>query len=207
MTTDCGSIQLHKYILVGVSPLTTSQFFLEPFESSPYVCPGQTHGLMVGPYVPGYQYEVQVTNGTYTVAGANQFWIHFNNYTPSPPFYDASVSVRVHNGCFWSSWKSVNLYTEPSCAGGGCELCFLTYPNPTDGELTVAWNPEAEPHDTLQAEPFDLVLYDSQGTEVFSQSKQKGTIRINTRHLPNGFYYLHIRYREGLIRRQIRVER
>lgn len=206
ITTDCGDVEVQKTFVTATGPIPTSAISLEPFESSPYVCPNQTFGFYPGPNQPWYQYEVQVTNGHYTEVSHGYFWIHFNNYTPSPPFFDASVSVRIHNGCFWSDWKSVSMYTEPSCAGGGCELCFLTFPNPVDDELQVQWNPLVKRMEGDDSS-FDVQLYDQRGELVFSKSGIKEKISMDTHRLKSGFYYLHIRYKEGLIRRQIRVER
>ncbi|EPA00292.1 Lysyl endopeptidase [Indibacter alkaliphilus LW1] len=209
ISTDCGDVEVQKTFVTATGPIPTSAISLEPFESSPYVCPNQTFGFHPGPNEPWYQYEVQVVNGHYTEVNHGYFWIHFNNYIPSPPYplvYDAGVSVRIHNGCSWSDWKPVSMYTEPSCAGGGCELCFLTFPNPADEELQVHWNPQVKR--TAGDDPgFDVQFYDQRGKILFSQSGISEKISLETRKFKNGFYYLHIRYKEGLIRRQIRVER
>ncbi|MBW3470163.1 T9SS C-terminal target domain-containing protein [Arthrospiribacter ruber] len=210
ITTDCGDVEVHKTFVTATGPIPTSAISLEPFESSPYVCPDQTFGFHPGPNEPWYQYEVQVVNGHYTEVSHGYFWIHFNNYIPSPPYppvYDAGVSVRIHNGCSWSDWKPVSMYTEPSCpGGGGCELCFLTFPNPADEELQIQWNPQVKR--TAGDDPgFDVQFYDQRGKILFSQSGISEKISLDTRKFKNGFYYLHIRYKDALIRRQIRVER
>ena len=97
--------------------------------------------------------------------------------------------------------------TEPSCpGGGGCELCFLTFPNPADEELQIQWNPQVKR--TAGDDPgFDVQIYDQRVKILFSQSGISEKLSLDTRKFKNGFYYLHIRYKEGLIRRQIRVER
>ncbi|WP_114752755.1 M43 family zinc metalloprotease [Pleomorphovibrio marinus] len=210
ITTECGDVEVQKAFVTATGPIPTSAISLEPFESSPYVCPDQTFGFHPDPNEPWYQYEVQVVNGHYTKVSHGYFWIHFNNYIPSPPYppvYDAGVSARIHNGCSWSDWKPVSMYTEPSCpGGGGCELCFLTFPNPADEELQVQWNPQVKR--TAGDDPgFDVQFYDQRGKILFSQSGISEKISLDTRKFKNGFYYLHIRYKEGLIRRQIRVER
>ena len=100
------------------------------------------------------------------------------------------------------------LYVVPDVDGGSCNPCPRIYPNPASDELFVEWRFEEEALRALyETDEYEVALYDIQGARLFSGKSTSVMFRMDLSKLRNGFYYIHILHKEGLIRKQIRVER
>lgn len=197
ITTACGNTQISKSILVnGNGP----QIYEVPFT----LCPQQPYFVFGSPSVDGY-YHWDVAGGT-IISGQGTDWLQFTPDPLVPPGTPNTLglTLTVHGSCGNPLVKGISIPVNP-CDGGGTG--WLVYPNPASEEVTVEWTPQEEWQGKAVFVPYELELYDSRGGLVRSLHVQKEKTTLDIRNLKKGFYYLHIRYKEGLIRRQIRVER
>jgi lysyl endopeptidase len=117
---------------------------------------------------------------------------------------DGYVQAIGSNAC--GSGGASLLYVTPDT--GPCNPCpLLIYPNPASDELTFEWEISEDEHNQVKVEEYELSIFDSNGALLFSLSTEKPKVKINVLHLKVGFYYLHITNKNGLIRKQLRVER
>src|SRR5687767_7088392 len=102
ITPSCGDpITIRDDVWVG--EVTVSDIDIWPMTGYPYVCPNTTHSAYLAPAWPGFTYEIDVFNGTYSQPVPSMphfFYVHMNNYTPSQ-YADASISGRINSGCGW----------------------------------------------------------------------------------------------------------
>ncbi|SMD45862.1 Por secretion system C-terminal sorting domain-containing protein [Aquiflexum balticum DSM 16537] len=82
---------------------------------------------------------------------------------------------------------------------------FTLYPNPTSDILHISMDLETRGRGGDQ--DFEVSLYDGQGRELIPAKLAHQQTSLDLSRIPKGFYYVHIRYRDALLRRQIRVER
>ncbi|UJP66326.1 T9SS type A sorting domain-containing protein [Mongoliitalea daihaiensis] len=207
-----------KQIYVG--PIQTENIFNSAFTASaggyPYVCPNGVYVTHISPFNSTYQYEVLVTNGYSTHYGTNPntFVINVSNYTPSQ-FVDASVSIRVNNGCGWSEWETTNLYSDQfACPpGSGCnpengDLCLLLYPNPSSEEVSISLL-GVEQHEKKTGKEViegQLFLYDKNGVLRRSETISKKRT-MNIQDLPSGIYVMHYRNGKYVTKTQLKIEK
>lgn len=96
------------------------------------------------------------------------------------------------------------LYVTPS---GSCDPCPRMYPNPVSNELSLEWMDTEGFVLSEDIESYQVSLYSAVGGIILTETTNNPTIKIDLSQLKNGFYYLHIKNKDGLIRKQIRVER
>ncbi|SMD45869.1 Por secretion system C-terminal sorting domain-containing protein [Aquiflexum balticum DSM 16537] len=82
---------------------------------------------------------------------------------------------------------------------------FTLYPNPTSDILHISMDLETRGRDVDL--DFEVSLFDGQGRELIPAKQAHQEASLDLSRIPKGFYYVHIRYRDALLRRQIRVER
>jgi hypothetical protein len=73
---------------------------------------------------------------------------------------------------------------------------YAVYPNPAAAEMTV---------EESQQTSFQATLYDAQGQPRRQQNAPQGRLRLDTRSLPAGLYYLQLRRGNQVERRQIQI--
>lgn len=89
---------------------------------------------------------------------------------------------------------------------------YNIYPNPTDDELTVSYE-STEPgiaetqHNTKSKKEYKVELINNKGEKMRTgQSKDSKTLTLDTKTIPNGFYFLHIIEGNNVIKKQIIIE-
>ena len=82
----------------------------------------------------------------------------------------------------------------------------MIYPNPASDIITISLK-DIIGNELNKNTQFEVSLYDQQGQRIIDNIKVEQEIILNTTHLKNSFYYVHIWFKEGLIRRQVRIER
>ncbi len=198
----CGTKQYEKSFQVGIisSAETT-------VTGSAAVCPGNQYTYYAnvpGGHKPGYAYQwTYPSNWSVQTQSANFITL----YVPSNPVY-GTVRFRVNNGCGYSEYSGITVFPGYSCSSGMYDV--NVYPNPVSDELNLVMLGESG--NEIQKEnstdqDFEISLYDVKGHQVSSFKTKETKITIDVSKIKNGFYYLHILYKEGLIRRQIRIER
>ena len=125
---------------------------------------------------------------------------------------DSSITVSIKTG---QAFGDIFVTARNSCGGSQQpsqirvnriqSFSYSVYPNPADTELTI----EAERVDTTSKElqPFDVILFDESGNELFTQRMEDDKTKIPVSKFKNGFYYLHIHSEEGITKKKIRIQR
>ena len=118
---------------------------------------------------------------------------------------------------FELSWVSP-LGPKPSvpCTSGGgggvpesVELpLMIIYPNPATDHINVSVS------DNVMAgikengnQKYEVILYDSSQQIMYRKKSDDSQITIDTRHLSNGFYYLHFKYKNEIIKEQVIISK
>ncbi|MCH7415329.1 T9SS type A sorting domain-containing protein [Belliella sp. R4-6] len=123
---------------------------------------------------------------------------------------------------FWDYGQEVifRLTTQNDCGSDFKDFAFRSeqcygylsnykvYPNPSSDVLNIEINRSENPESKYSKNgKIELKLFDASGNEVHSVvTSEKKTI-IDVRKFKYGFYYLHIIHQEGIIRKQIRIEK
>ncbi|MBN3582619.1 zinc-dependent metalloprotease [Algoriphagus aestuarii] len=96
------------------------------------------------------------------------------------------------------------LYVTPS---GGCDPCARTFPNPVSNEMTLEWFNKDGILINDEVPNYKITLYNAVGGVIITESSNSPFLNFDLSQLKNGFYFLHIENKDGLIRKQIKVER
>ncbi|WP_164675101.1 T9SS type A sorting domain-containing protein [Anditalea andensis] len=115
-----------------------------------------------------------------------------------------SVRLNVTSTCM-DGTSEVIAYVN-NC--GGNPIDPLIYPNPASDELTIEMS-ELEKHARNEEEDFSVEIKISNfwGQVMHSQTTFQSKLKLNVQQLKSGLYYIHIRYKDAVIRKQVRVER
>jgi hypothetical protein len=126
---------------------------------------------------------------------------------PFQGYNNLSVSLNVTSTCMNGNGYSETIAYVQNCGGGPIDPSM--YPNPASEELHIEMAPSVEQNTEGQANsPYEVKLYDSSGNELYSQITSGSKLTLDVRQLKNGFYYVHILYKDGILtRKKIRVER
>ena len=114
------------------------------------------------------------------------------------------VQLIITNDCGTGFQFGRRIYGAAAIDGLACDVMrqgptkpttTAAYPNPADGQLTVEQGGGA------------AVLRNAYGQPVSTQTAKPGQLRLDTSHLPAGFYFLETRDAQGNAKRQqIRIE-
>ena len=202
--TDCGEVPVHQSFWVGRPSLPDSIIWgstsptvgsYEMYLASGGIPPGATSMSWVLPYCFGCSDPWSIYSG--------HNLIQMVAIVGDSPGY---VQAMGNNTC--GNGPASLLYVVPDVGGGPCNPCPRIYPNPASDELFVEWRFEEEALRALyETDEYEVALYDMQGARLFSGKSSSVMFRMDLSKLRNGFYYIHILHKEGLIRKQIRVER
>lgn len=170
------------------------------------VCPGNLYtyqAVVPGGHKPGYTYQwTYPSNWSYQSQSGNQITLYVPSSNPSY----GTVRFRVDNGCGYSGYSGVTVFPGYSC--GSFPYSIKIYPNPATEEFQL----EIEQFDdneiqkqALGNENFDVEFFGPMGSRIASYSFTERKKTIDVRGLKPGFYYLHIRYKDSIVRKQVRV--
>jgi hypothetical protein len=200
IATACGEVEITKDIWVGKPQIIYSPPGQDPCTSNPFYSTQQIPGVT-------YTWSVDNPNVSLTSNGTHITAVLSNN----PEYFN--LTLTISDGICTTS-QTLSTYTDgyycqcfsdPSCGNGG--FGFAVFPNPVSDELTVMMDSEEKEANQNTDTQFEVKLFDVSGNELYSQTTSVSKTTLNVRHLKNGFYYLHIRYKDALIRKQIRIER
>jgi hypothetical protein len=94
------------------------------------------------------------------------------------------VTAHIQNQCGITTRDKEVFVQQENCPPGGCEEPFIVYPNPSSEEFSVTLNPSNENSNS------EITLVDSNGTIVYSTKIKEGQVRVPTKQLRNGVYFL-----------------
>lgn len=111
---------------------------------------------------------------------------------------------------------SVSVDLVNPCGARGAEMpvwvynpwdMFMVYPNPTTDfvSITKKSNPIKSTFET-SSDQFEVSLFDQRGQEIINRDKADIETTLDLSKLKKGLYYIHIYYKEAVIRKQIKVE-
>ena len=110
-----------------------------------------------------------------------------------------SIQVSVTNPCG-------TIGTELAVYVGDGASMLVIYPNPVSDVLTIseksslfAFAPDSR--------EYDADLFNSAGEKLLSTKSSGGKVQMDVSKLENGFYYVHIRYGDKVIKKQVRINR
>ncbi|SMD45860.1 Por secretion system C-terminal sorting domain-containing protein [Aquiflexum balticum DSM 16537] len=194
--TDCGEVEMQRPFWVGRARADII---------GPYDMPTNTVEAYYAeggfPYM-GMLHLMGITDYQWSVYPSGYDWI----YGQGMPGITLTIS--------FPGFYSLGLDVTNPCGVMGTEIPvhvynpwehFTLYPNPTSDILHISLDPEARGRDVDQ--DFEVSLYDGQGRELIPAKPAHQQTSLNLSRIPKGFYYVHIRYKDALLRRQIRVER
>lgn len=123
---------------------------------------------------------------------------------PGGPSQSFVLTLKIqHGGCSTTKTRSG---TYADCPGGGGHKLNV-YPNPAASEFTVEYEENPQSPDSELDEPIQIELINSKLEKVFSIRTKNSTTTIPVNELPRGIYYLNFTNKEGVLQRQIKIER
>lgn len=158
--------------------------------------------------LPGFTYNWSVDNPNVWLTSNGQSITSVLSYNPE--YFNITLEISDGN-CTTS--RTISSYTagyycqcfsDPAC---GNELALKVYPNPAAEMITVELDTANVSSIDRGFSQYELKLYTTLGEELLSQKVTSAKTLLDVRSLKNGFYYLHLVHKEGILRRQIRIER
>lgn len=199
ISTDCGDIQVDKTFWIGPPQLTYHPPGIDPCTANPYY---STISL------PGFTYNWSVDNPNVWLTSNGQSITSVLSYNPE--YFNITLEISDGN-CTTS--RTISSYTagyycqcfsDPAC---GNELALKVYPNPAAEMITVELDTATVSSIDRGFAQYELKLYTTSGEELLSQPVSSAKTTLDVRSLKNGFYYIHLIHKDGILRRQIRIER
>lgn len=124
--------------------------------------------------------------------------------------YFATFTASAFNACGsrTTTWAT---NVKPRCGGGGglLRVSAATYPNPVTSSLTVQLTDSLATNKTteLLERPYELHIIDRYQRTVLSLKSSEKTLNIPTDGLPSDVYYLHVYFKDGVIRKQLVIQK
>jgi hypothetical protein len=160
-----------------------------------------------------YTYTAQVPGGhsssySYTwTYPSNWMWPYYsqNTFRIKTPMYNpeyGTVRVSILNACGTSSYSGITVYPSYNCG-----YYYSYYPNPVSEELTIeAVDATTDKTLTTNTIDFSIDLYDSDKKLVKQAKNKDNKITINVENLKKGVYFLHIKDKNEVLKKQILIE-
>lgn len=211
ITTACGNTQVQRVFWVGEADLNRISFS-NPVDEFEYFCSSDYgNTFTIHSNSPNTTWQARMLNWpSLTVAytspstyQSNQSYIW--SYVPIPNNGYYVFEVRGTNACGTTDWLPGYEIEYVDCTSFG-EDPFLIYPNPASDIVTISLGDIID-SELSKSTQFEVSLYNQQGQMIIDNTKVEQEIVLNTSGLKNGFYYVHIRFKDELIRRQVRIER
>jgi hypothetical protein len=198
VTTACGTITIPKTFWVGkpaIPGAITGNTTPGPGSYTPYYINNLPAGATSMSW--GLPYCVGCSQPWSFVSGQNDILI-----TAQVGDSDGYVQAMGVNAC--GTGGASLLYVT---ASGPCDPCPRIFPNPVSDLMTIEWMDKEGFVVDQEIETYELSLYNSVGAIILTQTAKNPSIQLDLSQVRNGFYYLHIETKNGLIRKQIRIER
>ena len=187
-----------KYVTTGVAALPVisgdnvicQYSVLNPYEASSV------------PYALEYNWSMQPGPQDLQLSGNGNSQISI--YTGTAGSYYLMVEVPTLCGTAYSDLFPIEVISDLECMGMMGR--FTVSPNPSDGAIEIKQIMLDEKYSTIN-HSFDVVLHDKDGDVLSRLSSTDGNeIKLETRHLKEGNYYLRLRQDKDVIVRQVIVK-
>ncbi|AFL84113.1 subtilisin-like serine protease [Belliella baltica DSM 15883] len=218
VTTDCGIVDIEKSIWIGEAAVNWIEFSnsANEFEQWCSSHDGNIFNIYYQMSPDNAQWEARLlrwpsltvaytSSQVYTGSGPHQLY-----HIPPFPTLDNGYYVfqmRNINGCNPSDWVSYYEIEYVDCTEYN-EDPFRVYPNPTTDYVTVSKVSHQKLGEEIQRDQtsFEVSLFDVVGQEIISRAAATDEATLDLSKLKKGRYYIHIYYKEAIIRKQIKVE-
>jgi hypothetical protein len=209
ITGNCGNTTLTRRVTIG-TPAPTG------ISGPSYdLCYSRTSTRRQGTYsvsnpLVGLTYEWQIVNsgggveltGGGTSFTVNALWLYEGTFR---------IQVRSSSCGTTSAWFSSNLFVR-SCTTALTSVGV--YPNPGDQVIRIAVSSDGPDGAVTAGEPaaagadqafpeYEIKVYDQYSQLKLTATTQRGNTELDTRALPNGVYFMHVRQGQEFIRKQI----
>lgn len=212
--TGCGNSNstLSKPLDSGIYPPITDIYGLDPNSS---YCPGEIYTFSVDNTSGAYDYFSWVITGGEIAYGQGTNTVEVQITPPYNYSGNVEVMVSVENGCGEVSDFSEQGYVDQNCS---TLSSYTVSPNPASDEILVESKPKKDkkepkqPADNTSTEnipEFAVILYNNKG-EVLRNARslpQGNKITLDSRDIPDGTYFLHIKEGEEVIKKQVIIKR
>lgn len=190
--SDCGVVSVDKDIWVGMA--------FSPSINGPYEMQiNSVENFYAG--IPNYPFNLYFDWQVYPTGNE---WLYGQG--------EQGITLSFSSGGEYS--VSVDLVNP--CGARGSEMqvwvynpwdMFMVYPNPTTDFTTITKksNPIKSTIES-NAESFEVSLFDQRGQEIIGRNKSNTEAILDLSKLKKGLYYIHIYYKDAVIRKQIKVE-
>jgi hypothetical protein len=199
---DCGRVTLPKTVQLVASAAPIGSFNVT---GQAAVCKG--YGYTYTANVPGGYQSGQIYSWTYPSGWTSNGLAgnSINLYVPSANTTYGGVNVTVSNGCGSSASSGITVYPSGSCSQSA--MTYSYYPNPASTELIVQVSDSTSTDTTPTLETYQLKLYNNFSQPVYSTRSSNKEVKIPLEGIPNGVYYLHLYYKDAVLRKQIVIKK
>ncbi|MCH7403082.1 S8 family serine peptidase [Belliella kenyensis] len=218
VNTGCGEIEITKDITVGSPKINmgTYSYNNNTQPTQPYF--SIINNVVCDLYTP-VSAEIPIEAGISNFHNLQILHVSDPSLTYNVTFSDDLATIYFD---FWDYGQEIifRLTTQNDCGSDFKDFAFRSeqcygylsdykiYPNPASDVLNIEINQSESPESKYSKNgKIELKLFDASGNEVHAAvTSEKKTI-VDVRKFKYGFYYLHIIHQEGVIRRQIRIEK
>jgi hypothetical protein len=187
ITGVCASVA-SRNVWVGEPTISYSPPGQNPCSSSPYY---------YTTLVPGASYFWSVDNPNVWIVTINGF-SSISIISVEPEYFTITLTV-FSGGCSYvvdfPNQLSPGLYCQcfydPGTCGDQGGMGLSVSPNPTSDYLDVNWGVSMGNMAEVDTE-YSIKMYDHTGTMVFTCNTKEKSVRIDTRILKNGTYFIHV---------------
>lgn len=213
---NCGSVNLSPInIFVGIPQITN--IVMSTIYDTGFWCAYARGNYFDIELQPGqdpnnYTFELQLVDPitdqvfvSYTVYGGHGT---FASYRPPYTNYILKARVIDHPCGPSNSWFGYEMeFTD--CSNNYRVSNFNIYPNPASNDLTIEYSiPEDGENLSKLGQQKDVKLYNQKGEVMLSslwiENEQK--LKLDTKNIPNGTYFLHIKEGKETIKKQIIIK-
>ena len=199
IATACGEVEVSKTFWAGPPRIIYSPPGQDPCHANPYYSTVNVPGLT-------YNWSVDNPNVWLTSNGQSITSVLSND----PEYFNLTLEISdgscttSHTISTYTDGYYCQCFSDPSCDNG---MALHVYPNPTSDQLTVELDTAGSFMDKGGVTDYELRLYSTTGNELIATPVISGKTVLDVSSLKQGFYYLHLIHKEGILRRQIRIER
>jgi hypothetical protein len=166
------------------------------------LCSGCVYNFRVD-FIPGNNSYNWIVPSGFTISGGNTAYpVIIASQTPGT----YSIHCAVTNFCGTSWTKSLSVIVSSGSGGGGHQQIITIYPNPTDDELNI----EQLYQDTelyVDKAEFDVILINGNQTKIAEARSKDSKVCINTKNLPQGYYFAQIRFANDVFVHRVQIKR
>jgi subtilisin family serine protease len=211
VSSACGDINLNSLPIKAGTPVFDIPSFTNSENGMPFWCSNAT----------GNSFTIENTNhtGVYEARLLNYpsltvFATNNNAFPGSDVFGYVPAGyyvfqIRATNNCGTSDWIETEVESTDCSNNFRISSNYTLYPNPANDEITIEYTALQEGENLSKPlQQKDVKLYNQKGeillSSLWKENEQK--LRLETKNVPDGTYYLHITEGKETIKKQIIIK-